>query len=70
MKCKIEYVAHVDSEGLYHWIELEIDGHVFIMDKDDVEEIYIIAQTAFDRMVNVEDAIYPLVNREKVMKEC
>ena len=68
VKCKIDYVAHVDSKDQVHWIELEIDDQVFIMDREDVLELFNICETAFERMVNVEEAIYPLVNREKVMK--
>ena len=67
VKCKINYVAHVDSEDQVHWIELEIDDQVFIMDRDDVLELYNISKTVFDRMVDVDEAIYPLGNREKVM---
>lgn len=69
MKRKIDYVAHVDSEDQVHWIELEIDDKVFIMDREDVLELFNICQTAFDRMVNVDEAIHPLCVREIVMKE-
>lgn len=60
VKCKIDYVSHVDSEDHVHWIELEIDDHVFVMDREDVLELFNICKTAFDRMVDVESAIYPL----------
>ena len=69
MICKIDYVEHVDDKDQVHWIEREIDDQVFIMDREDLWELYCIVNTAFDRMVDVEEAIYPLGNREKVMKE-
>ena len=68
VKCKIDYVAHVDSKDQYHWIELEINGQVFIMDREDLWELYRIVNTAFDRMVDVKEAIPPILNHESVMK--
>jgi len=69
VKCKIDYVTHADSEGRVHWIDLEIDDQVFEMDRDDVLELQNICETAFNRMVNPEEAIPPILNRESVMKD-
>jgi len=68
MKCKIDCVERVDSEDQIHWIELKINDQVFEMDRQDVWELLCIANTVFDRMFDVGEAMTPLLNRERVMK--
>lgn len=69
MECKIDYVENVDSKALVHWIELEIDDQVFMMDREDVYELFRIANSVFDRMVDAGESIYHLLYREKVMNK-
>ena len=59
----------VRARGRVHWIELEIDDQVFEMDREDVLELQNICETIFNRMVNTEGAIHPILNRESVMKD-
>lgn len=56
---KIEYVAHVNESDEVLYIDLEIDGHSFRMDRQDVYELYSIANTAFDRMLNPDEVEIP-----------
>ena len=47
---RLHYLEHVDEANEVLWIDLEIDGQSFRMDKGDVWDILCTAESVFDRM--------------------
>ena len=63
MKHNIDAVKYTDELDRVHWIELEIDDQVFILDKGDVWNLLCISQSVFDRMVDPHKATLPEIVR-------
>lgn len=67
---KIDFKEHSDSEGRVHWIDLEIDGTVFELNKDDLFTLQLLLDTVYDRMVSTREATNTLGNQQLVKEKC
>ena len=68
MKYEIEHTEYYDKKGKTVLWSLFFDGKEFVLDKDDLLTIANIVKTVFENM-DKEGVIFPLGNRERVMKE-
>ena len=68
MKYEIEHTEYYDKKGRTVLGSLFFDGVQFDLDKEDLLTIADIVKTVFENM-DKEGVIFPLGNREIVMKE-
>lgn len=69
VRYEILHTEYYDEEGKTAFVGLFFDAQEFLLDKEDLVAIDDISKTVFDRMVNIEEAIHPIENREKIMNE-
>ena len=69
VKYEIEHTEYYDEKGKTVLWSLFFDGVQFDLDKDDLLVIANILKTVFENMDDTEGVIFPLLNREKVMKK-
>jgi len=65
---RISFKDHRDSEGRIHWIDLNIDDHVFELNKDDLFYLQLVLDTVYDHMVSTREYTDTQGNHE-IVKE-
>ena len=67
---KIDGTQRVDEKNNIHWLDLEIDNHVFSLNRQDCIALFFLLEPVVDTMLDSEEAYTPDSYHRIVMENC